>query len=43
LRSRQAGNELVAASSTEGLFVLEIGSAASASANSIPASAAEQK
>jgi len=43
LRSREAGNQLIAASSTEGLFVLELGSAASASANSIPASAPGQK
>jgi photosystem II stability/assembly factor-like uncharacterized protein len=38
LRSREAGNQLVAASATEGLFVLEMGSASSASADSIPAS-----
>jgi photosystem II stability/assembly factor-like uncharacterized protein len=31
LRSRDAGNQLVAASSTEGLFVLDMGSASSAS------------
>jgi photosystem II stability/assembly factor-like uncharacterized protein len=38
LRSREVGNQLIAASSTEGLFVLEMGSASSASADSIPAS-----
>ena len=38
LRSREAGNQLVAASATEGLFVLDLGSASSASADSIPAS-----
>jgi len=43
LRSREAGNQLIAASSTEGLFVLEMGPAASASANSVPASVAGQK
>jgi photosystem II stability/assembly factor-like uncharacterized protein len=32
LRSRDAGNQLVAASATEGLFVLDMGTAASASA-----------
>jgi photosystem II stability/assembly factor-like uncharacterized protein len=37
LRSREAGNQLVAASSTEGLFVIEMGLASSASADSIPA------
>jgi photosystem II stability/assembly factor-like uncharacterized protein len=40
LRSREAGNQLVAASATEGLFVLDMGSASSASADSIPASPA---
>ena len=40
LRSREAGNQLVVASATEGLFVLEMGSASSASADSIPASPA---
>jgi photosystem II stability/assembly factor-like uncharacterized protein len=35
LRSRDAGNQLVAASSTEGLFVLDMGSASSASADSV--------
>ena len=43
LRSREAGNQLIAASATEGLFVLEMGSASSASANSIPASPAAQQ
>jgi photosystem II stability/assembly factor-like uncharacterized protein len=43
LRSREAGNQLVVASSTEGLFVIEMGSASSASANSIPGSPAAQK
>jgi photosystem II stability/assembly factor-like uncharacterized protein len=33
LRSREAGNQLVAASATEGLFVMELGTAASASAD----------
>jgi len=33
LRSREAGNQLVAASATEGLYVLEMGNAASADAN----------
>jgi photosystem II stability/assembly factor-like uncharacterized protein len=33
LRSREGGNQLVAASATEGLFVLEMGSASSASAD----------
>jgi photosystem II stability/assembly factor-like uncharacterized protein len=35
LRSREAGNQLVAATATEGLFVLDMGSASSASADSI--------
>jgi photosystem II stability/assembly factor-like uncharacterized protein len=43
LRSREAGNQLVAASATEGLFVLEMSSASSASADSIPASPAAQQ
>jgi len=43
LRSREAGNQLVAASATEGLFVLEMGSASSASADSIPASPAAKQ
>ena len=33
LRSRQSGNQLVAASATEGLFILDMGSASSASAD----------
>jgi hypothetical protein len=33
LRSGEAGNQLIAASSTEGLFVLEMGSASSVSAD----------
>jgi photosystem II stability/assembly factor-like uncharacterized protein len=37
LRSRETGNELFAASATEGLFVLEMSSASSASADSISA------
>jgi photosystem II stability/assembly factor-like uncharacterized protein len=37
LRSREAGNQLVAASATEGLFVLDMGSASSASADPVPA------
>jgi photosystem II stability/assembly factor-like uncharacterized protein len=43
LRSRQAGNQLVAASATEGLFVLDMGSASSASADPLPAMPAAQK
>ena len=43
LRSREAGNQLIAASATEGLFVLDMGSASSASADSIPVSPAAQK
>jgi photosystem II stability/assembly factor-like uncharacterized protein len=43
LRSREAGNQLVAASATEGLFVLDMGSASSASADMNPATAAPQK
>ena len=43
LRSREAGNQLVAASATEGLFVLDMGSASSASADSDPASPAAQQ
>jgi photosystem II stability/assembly factor-like uncharacterized protein len=43
LRSRENGNQLVAASATEGLFVLDMGSASSASADSIPASSSAQK
>ncbi len=37
LRSREAGNQLVAASATEGLFVLDMGTASSASADTIAA------
>jgi photosystem II stability/assembly factor-like uncharacterized protein len=37
LRSRDAGNQLIAASATEGLFVLDMGSASSASADSTTA------
>lgn len=36
LRSREAGNQLVAASATEGLYVLDMNSSSSASADSIP-------
>jgi photosystem II stability/assembly factor-like uncharacterized protein len=43
LRSRDAANQLVAASATEGLFVLDMGSASSASADQVPASAAAQQ
>jgi photosystem II stability/assembly factor-like uncharacterized protein len=43
LRSREAGNQLVAASATEGLFVLDMGSASSASADSIPSSPAAKQ
>jgi hypothetical protein len=43
LRSREVGNQLVAASATEGLFVLEMGAASSASADSIPASPTAQQ
>ena len=43
LRSREVGNQLVAASATEGLFVLEMGSASSASTNSTPASPAARQ
>jgi photosystem II stability/assembly factor-like uncharacterized protein len=42
LRSREAGNQLVAASATEGLFVLEMGSASSASADPVSTSPAAQ-
>jgi photosystem II stability/assembly factor-like uncharacterized protein len=42
LRSLEAGNQLFAASSTEGLFMLQMGAASSASADSIPASPAAQ-
>jgi photosystem II stability/assembly factor-like uncharacterized protein len=40
LRSRAVGNQLIAASSTEGLFVLEMGSASSASADPVAVSPA---
>jgi photosystem II stability/assembly factor-like uncharacterized protein len=40
LRSRDSGNQLMAASATEGLFVLDMGSAASASANPVDISSA---
>lgn len=43
LRSREAGNQLVAASATEGVYVLEMNSASSASVDSIPASPAAQQ
>ena len=36
LRSRDQGNQLVAASATEGLFVLDMGSASSAAADEAP-------
>jgi photosystem II stability/assembly factor-like uncharacterized protein len=35
LRSGESGNQLVAASATEGLFVLDMGPASSASADSV--------
>lgn len=43
LRSREAGNELVAASATEGLFIMEMGSASSASADEAPGSPEPQR
>jgi photosystem II stability/assembly factor-like uncharacterized protein len=43
LRSRDAGNQLIAASATEGLFVIELGSASSASADQVPASPSGQQ
>jgi photosystem II stability/assembly factor-like uncharacterized protein len=43
LRSRESGGQLVAASATEGLFVLEMGTASSASADPIPASPSDQQ
>jgi photosystem II stability/assembly factor-like uncharacterized protein len=43
LRSREAGNQLVAATATEGLFVLDMGSASSASADSIADSPAPKQ
>jgi len=43
LRSREAGNQLIAASATEGLFVLEMGTASSASSNTNPAAPIAQQ
>jgi len=43
LRSREAGNQLVAASATEGLFVMELGTASAASADTDSAFPAGQK
>ena len=43
LRSREVGNQLVAASATEGLFVLDMGTAASASADPASVMPAAQK
>ena len=43
LRSRDAGNQLVVASATEGLFVLDMGSASSASADLVGTSLAPKK
>jgi len=43
LRSRDAGNQLVVASATEGLFVLDIGSASSASADLVGTSPKKQQ
>ncbi|MBZ5661819.1 MAG: hypothetical protein LAO08_15560 [Acidobacteriia bacterium] len=43
LRSRDTGNQLVAASATEGLFVLDMGAASSASADTIADAPAPQK
>jgi photosystem II stability/assembly factor-like uncharacterized protein len=43
LRSREAGNQLVAASATEGLYVLEMGTASSASVDSSSALPGGQK
>ena len=43
LRSREAGNQLVAASATEGLYVMEMGTASSASANANSAEPGGQK
>ena len=43
LRSREAGNQLVAASATEGLFVLDMGSASSATMSLDSASSAPAK
>jgi photosystem II stability/assembly factor-like uncharacterized protein len=43
LRSQESGNQLVAASATEGLFVLEMGTTATASADAISGLPAGQK
>jgi photosystem II stability/assembly factor-like uncharacterized protein len=43
LRSRDSGNQLVAASATEGLFVLDMGSASSASVDPVAASSAPRQ
>jgi photosystem II stability/assembly factor-like uncharacterized protein len=43
LRSREASNQLVAASATEGMFVLDMGSGSTASADSASSSPAAQK
>jgi photosystem II stability/assembly factor-like uncharacterized protein len=43
LRSREAGNQLVAASATEGLYVMELGTASAASADTNSAFPAGQK
>jgi photosystem II stability/assembly factor-like uncharacterized protein len=43
LRSRDTGNQLVAASATEGLFVLDMGSASSASVDPVAASSAPRQ
>jgi len=43
LRSREAANQLVAATATEGLFVLDMGSSSSASTGSGPGSPAAKK
>jgi photosystem II stability/assembly factor-like uncharacterized protein len=43
LRSRDEGNQLVAASTTEGLFVLDMGSTSSAAADEAPDSSATQQ
>jgi photosystem II stability/assembly factor-like uncharacterized protein len=43
IRSRDAGNQLVVASATEGLFVLDMGSASSASADSMESSPAPRQ
>jgi photosystem II stability/assembly factor-like uncharacterized protein len=43
LRSREAGNQLVAASATEGLYVMEMGTASTASADTNSAETGAQK